>query len=298
MLDAKKKSQRHIQAYQWSRSRETPPIQQQGHPNSAAAPTSANYIKQLVRLLRTILEFYMKPDYLSATDIESVNYKNSNNFLELDNIYMGAKMGAVINQYPPNDIKTLKLKILKLYIEGVSQIYKRFSFSSPVLKQIEVLDPKIIKEKKYNSLALLAIHFPNIIAENKLQELDDQWRLLRNSPIDFDETNISKFWREVAKERIGDDYAFATLTNFMSCLMVLPHSSAAVERVFSAINLNKTKQRNSLSTKTLCGIMHSKRLFKRTACFSHEINRNMLSLFNKNMYEDEEDEDRAMPAHT
>ncbi|XP_063625602.1 E3 SUMO-protein ligase KIAA1586-like [Cydia splendana] len=248
-----------------------------------------NLRKNIISVLKTILEFYIKPSYLESTDIESVNYRNPSNFLELKDIYMGAKVEAVLNtnNYPDNDIQALKLKIMNFYIEGVTQIYKRFPFTSPVLKLIEVLDPKIVKEKKYNSLAPLAMQFPNIVEASKWQELDDQWRLLRNTTsINFDETDIPKFWHNVGKEKIGDEEAFPTLSKFMNCLMVLPHSSAAVERVFSAINLNKTKQRNCLNTKTLCGIMHSKRLYNKSSCFAHNINNKMLSLFNKNMYED------------
>ncbi|XP_061389174.1 uncharacterized protein LOC133324344, partial [Musca vetustissima] len=40
---------------------------------------------------------------------------------------------------------------------------------------------------------------------------------------------------------------FPIITKFVRKIMVLPHSSANVERVFSQVNLNKTKSRNSLN---------------------------------------------------
>lgn len=126
-----------------------------------------NLRKKLIGFLKTILEFCVKPSYyLLTTEIESVNYRNPSNFLELYSTYI-----QPVSQYPENDVKAFKLKILNFYIEGVSQIYKRFSFTNPVLKQIEVLDPKIIKEKIYNSLASIATHFPNLLEKDKWQNL-------------------------------------------------------------------------------------------------------------------------------
>lgn len=73
-----------------------------------------------------------------------------------------------------------------------------------------------------------------------------------------DETLLS-YWRKVKTQETGDySEAFPTINQFVKHIFTLPHSSACVERVFSAINLNKTKIRNMLGTDTLTGILHSK----------------------------------------
>lgn len=250
-----------------------------------------NLRKNIISLVKTIMEFYIKSSYLANTEIEYVNYKNPDNFVPIENLYMGAKVTAAISQsqHPESDVKAFKLKILDFYVEGVTQIYKRFPFANPVLKQIDLIDPIVVQQKKYNSLAGVATHFPNITGEENWQQLDNEWRLLMNADIDFTQ-NVTKFWQNESKEKIGDEYAFPTLSKFINGLMALPHSSAAVERVFSAINLNKTKQRNALKSSTLCGIMHSKRLFHNKSCFSIVINRDILSKFNASMYDDNEEE--------
>lgn len=61
----------------------------------------------------------------------------------------------------------------------------------------------------------------------------------------------------------GDDtHLFPNLNEFVKYLICLPHSSAAVERTFSAINLNKTKTRNRLNNETLQRILRTKDLWK------------------------------------
>ncbi|KAH7965715.1 hypothetical protein HPB49_010032 [Dermacentor silvarum] len=56
-------------------------------------------------------------------------------------------------------------------------------------------------------------------------------------------------------------------------MLCLPHSSAAAERELSAVNNLKTKLRNKLSTETMCGLLHTKRLMASSACHSFNIDR-------------------------
>lgn len=70
--------------------------------------------------------------------------------------------------------------------------------------------------------------------------------------------------------------AFPALKQFVSAMLSLPHSSAAVERVFSAVNLLKTKQRNSLSTDPICGLLHTKRLIASSTCYGFSVEKPLL----------------------
>lgn len=60
----------------------------------------------------------------------------------------------------------------------------------------------------------------------------------------------------------NDNPVFSKMIKLVSYILTLPHSSAPVERIFSTINLNKTKTRNKLSTESLIGILHSKNIIK------------------------------------
>lgn len=83
---------------------------------------------------------------------------------------------------------------------------------------------------------------------------------------------------------------FPTVTNFVFKIMTLPHSSANVERIFSIVSLLKTKQRNRLNTKTIEGLLHSKRLVNSCGdCFNFKVDGDMRRLFNSKIYEKESD---------
>ncbi|KAF0691306.1 protein FAM200A-like [Aphis craccivora] len=64
---------------------------------------------------------------------------------------------------------------------------------------------------------------------------------------------------------------FPLLTVLIKNIMTLPHSTACVERIFSMINLIKTKERNHLNTSNLIGLLHTKRALKDTNCYSMTI---------------------------
>jgi len=52
------------------------------------------------------------------------------------------------------------------------------------------------------------------------------------------------------------------------------HTVVLVLRVFSAVNINKTKLRNRLSTETLCGLLLSKQLIKECddkTCYYYDV---------------------------
>jgi hypothetical protein len=51
---------------------------------------------------------------------------------------------------------------------------------------------------------------------------------------------------------------FPTLSSFMQSLLSLPCSNADVERIFSSVNIIKTKHRNRLSSSTVSSLIQVK----------------------------------------
>ena len=95
-------------------------------------------------------------------------------------------------------------------------------------------------------------------------------------------------------KRGDNEPMYLHMSSFMLNLLCLPHSSATVERVFSSINRMKNKLRNKLSTETLCGLLHSKRLISGANChnFYDEIMKGMTSdKYKKNCVAQEADDD-------
>ncbi|KAG5892418.1 hypothetical protein JTB14_003354 [Gonioctena quinquepunctata] len=104
-----------------------------------------------------------------------------------------------------------------------------------------------------------------------MNELEREWKVLKNSDISTS-MKMSDFWACVANTKKGDDSeAFPNLSGFVKVSLCLPHSSAAVERVFSQISLNKAKIRNKLQPDTLSAILQSKRYLTNDNCYDFDI---------------------------
>lgn len=116
--------------------------------------------------------------------------------------------------------------------------------------------------------------------------------MLRNSlttlPSDDTEETPVKFWMKVKGIMSGDGTpVFPFLAEFMIRLLCLPHSSAAAERVFSTVNRMKTKTRNRLSTSTVAGLLHTRRLMTDNIkkCYDVKISDSLIKRMTSDIYE-------------
>ncbi|CAG5007296.1 unnamed protein product [Parnassius apollo] len=72
-----------------------------------------------------------------------------------------------------------------------------------MFKQMQFLDPQAVKSRRINSLVTLAVKFPNLISVDELQQLDTEWRFLRNNKdLAPDEAeDLETYWCKVAAAR-------------------------------------------------------------------------------------------------
>jgi len=159
----------------------------------------------------------------------------------------------------------------KFLIISVKEIRARFDFNDPVLMQLENITPKkVLSENRPASLINFVNLFPRIKENN--QNIDTSWRMF--SVVDFDpelrtfllNLNVEDFWIKLKAFEKDDEYPFKDVSNFLLTVLSLPQSNVSYERMFSKINLIKTKQRNCLNTKTLNGILSAKEFTKKSEC--------------------------------
>lgn len=130
-----------------------------------------------------------------------------------------------------------------------------------------------------------------------MQEVDTEWRLLQNTDLrDFnftDETDVVDFWSTISKIKSATgENEFGKLSTFVFNLLCLPHSTANVERIFSAINLNRTKLRNRLKTETLEGLLYTKSLVLNSGkCYDFNISPDLIKQINPKIKSQEEPTD-------
>lgn len=120
--------------------------------------------------------------------------------------------------------------------------------------------------------------------EDELQKIDNEWRALKHINLSFVQ-DTEEFWKGIGKISQADDTpAFPKLSKFVFETFSLQHSSANTERIFSEVNMVKTKLRNSLETDTLNGLLHAKHMIKNQACYKFNVPIELLNRYFKNIY--------------
>lgn len=221
---------------------------------------------------RSILAMFVKKEVLQSQGLSSIDPRDHAIYKKVDDIDLGGRCESMLINEPLGEAeKIFRLDCQKFLVELCAQMRKRFAFEEDsILAMLRVVDPKeaLSDERSLHSIVKLAVKFPTLIKEEDLDDLQDEWKDL----LHFKESlknmsdSATNFWHELRTVKDGHSrQKFSLLSNFMCCLLVLPHSSACVERVFSQLNIIKTKRTNSLHVSTVAN-----RLLAKQAIARHE----------------------------
>jgi len=114
------------------------------------------------------------------------------------------------------------------------------------------------------SLRDLVTAFPRI--STNPQHLDNEWRAVDHNLIPEEMRNIinpETFFTAIGtlRDELGHRM-FETISEFALQILSLPTSNVVVERLFSKVNLLKSKIRNKISTSTLTSLILSSEMIK------------------------------------
>ncbi|XP_068207490.1 uncharacterized protein [Palaemon carinicauda] len=206
---------------------------------------------------RSILALFVDEDILHSHSLAELDPNDAAKHKSI--IELGGRCEAMLIKQPLGEKEgRFRNDCKRFLVELCSQMKKRFNFKEDsILAMLSIMDPKeaLSPQRGIKSIGKLAVNFPNLVKEEDLDELQDQWKDL----LQFKESlkNIScmpatSFWLELKSIKDANNQTkFHHLSTFMCNLMVLPHSSACVERVFSQLNLIKNKQTNKLQVSTV-----------------------------------------------
>lgn len=115
--------------------------------------------------------------------------------------------------------------------------------------------------------------------QSDLQLIDTEWRMLK--VVDLDDTvkaikYVDDFWIYLYNWECDGIFKFKTVAGFVLKILSLPHSSVDCERIFSKVNLIKTKIRNRLQVESINGLLLSSEHVKSTSCVHFNPTKSMI----------------------
>lgn len=246
-------------------------------------PTIQVLHKRCNDLYIDLLRSYMKREELDrVNDITSIDPEDTSKFLPSNQIYLGADIHVLLQSEDYRSrtdmVRGVRVRCRHFMISACQEIKKRFPLNSKKLQMCSIFSvDKFLDEQsrvQMPSLSDLALEFPRIYPNN-YQQLDNEWRNIENVMIPDSIRQIKNpeyFFKELSTltDEFGDAY-FTLLPKFALTILSLPTSNVDVERIFSKVNLIKTKQRNKISTLTLTSLIIVAEMIKsRGGCVNFE----------------------------
>lgn len=242
----------------------------------SSSPQIQNLHDQVEKLVRELMGNFIQVPVVRNCDPLSFDVESARFHVPLEDVYIGiGATDTVLNSSICKDtegIKKFKATCKAFLIELVNQIRTRFQVKP--LKLLSFITPENAMNMKPRSLREVFKAFPYLQTICNCEYADLEWR---NLGIDtevgsFGENDVVEFWKsQLGKKKMNGEPKYPNLMKVVGCVMSLPHSNAAVERVFSQLNLIKTDLRNSLKPCSLVSLLHIKNGLKRVGISAHEL---------------------------
>lgn len=152
------------------------------------------------------------------------------------------------------------------FIKALNYIKEKFPHDDVVVNNATVLDVSHRAKASFGNIYELLERFPGIVEEHEVPTLGNEfldYKLLDDSELPstsfvmadgtivsrrIDEVWFDLFWM---KDPVKGANTFLVLAKFMTAILIIPHSNADCERLFSMVRKNKTESRSSIALGTL-----------------------------------------------
>ncbi|XP_026129909.1 uncharacterized protein LOC113110114 isoform X2 [Carassius auratus] len=237
---------------------------------------------QMTKFIMKLFARFMKPLALEGRQVHDILYMDPLNQLPGEKLNIGFTTRATLNRLlEAGDITPQEVHLFQqaaFLVRAVEYWIKKLSLKEALLKHAQFLDVQQRTECGVEDALYFVDRFQELLPFSGPEEQDKDKFLefqLMDIPMPQDPTtfNVEEFWGSMSsiKCKVSGLSRFGRLSKIASLVLVLPHSNADAERVFSMVGLNKNKTRNSLALDgTLSPIMTVKMAGMEPQCFKWE----------------------------
>lgn len=228
-------------------------------------PTIHLLHESLTNLYRTLILMFCSDHVVHKTQLEDIDPTDEAHYLPLHQIFLGHSLHTYFQSEGIRDrvsmIMDVRTRCRQFLVTMCCEIKRRFPLGDKLWKLSSYLTPTKALDSQskleLTTLGNLVKEVPRIY-QGDIDQLDDEWRLLPWHPFpdNIKRYDASQFYRAVMEaEDLQGNKMFKLLGNFALHILSLPTSNADAERLFSRINLMKTKVRNSLQNTSIISLI-------------------------------------------
>lgn len=195
---------------------------------------------KMTELYRELIQTIMNTSYVESTKLDEIDPTNGDQYLNLDEIYLGLGARQQLNLPEVSDTEKQEFResCRQFIVAACVGIRKRYSLDDQIMNTISKLKPDICmssaSSERFATLSMLFDHFPRISPKNlsDRQTLDDEWR---NFPMIMAQIKLpqtdktDEFWHEVITsfiiELIKKNHAVPRLLYKIFCILFTDSST-------------------------------------------------------------------------
>ena len=227
----------------------------------------------MCQLLCTFLSNFICPECLTSvltSDIDQFDYRNVEHAVDNEEHGIGTATRLLLEEESDTFECTCQeanffSTIREFYHEAVRKMLDKFPFRDPTIRDLSLLDPRNRQNISAVSVSCLVKRFmPGCSTDELEKELRD-FKCMPEDQLPLADTSspsgLYHFWDNMSILLQPGDFQkkrFAHLSGLCKVLLVLPHSTADEEYLFSMIRKIETDQCSSLSPSTVCSLLSFK----------------------------------------
>ncbi|XP_028303726.1 uncharacterized protein LOC114463975 isoform X5 [Gouania willdenowi] len=236
--------------------------------------------------IHKLLSKFLKPAALQHRELHEICFKEPSNQLPGEKLVIGFTTRATLNRLLEagdvtlQQVQRFQQAAVAFLERAVEYAIKKLPMKEPLIKHAMFLDVQQRAECGVEDAFYFVDRFPELLPYNGPEERDklieeflDYQSMDITMPEDPAMFDFESFWGNMASmnNKVTGISRFGRLSRIAKLVLVLPHSNADAERLFSVVGLNKTKIRNSLALEgTLSSIMTVKMASLEPQCFKWE----------------------------
>ena len=211
--------------------------------------------KEMHALLRRFLASFVQFSVIQKNPITEIDFTKMNQLPDAS-LFIGHETQSHLESINiSNEDKNMFFEHVRMfYVKGASELYRLLPLSDEVLECIKFLDPSERQEGNWDQVVTLVKRFPSIIKPECMDLLNEEFMSYAlcelPSSVSASEDEVDTYWANLSKLHDNGCPRFPTLCKLAKALLILPHSNADVERLFSKLALVKTAHRSCLSTES------------------------------------------------
>uniref|UniRef100_A0A1Y1MMI1 HAT C-terminal dimerisation domain-containing protein n=2 Tax=Photinus pyralis TaxID=7054 RepID=A0A1Y1MMI1_PHOPY len=234
-------------------------------------------LKDILLLLESLIKRVTAPRH--QLDLLTVDI---NNFVD-KHCYLGYLFEKTVREMKENgtlsaeEERCLRDRCIHFIVNLIQEIQMRLPTNVELLKKISLLSVEnTLKCDKENIAELLCFFKQPAQLIPKIESQYMNINLIKWN----NKSNTNDFWSEVNLYRdSGNENPFKELAKFALTILTLPHSNAEVERLFSAMNIIKSKLRNRMQLPMLNALLSVRAGLKRhgKCCDTYEMPKDVIN---------------------